>query len=336
MAPVGGAVAVVEEPAAPRVKAPEHTDITQAPRSTASRSTLDDGGDGRARPRSEAGTATRSASAAASRPCGRRHGRAVAGVERARGLGAHAVVEGGHALVGAVDAEHLGEHPVLEEGDRLLEEDGDGTQCHADQYGRKLTYNDISATRGSVLVERQTRAMDTNSTLETIVTIAAIGGARGPRRLPHGAHPPARAARARRPHHVDVDPPRRRHPPDRRTRSTRSTAQPTAEALRPDPWSDGAAPAAQPRRPRSHPSDETDQGGHGVRPVAPREHRQRRGPQVDRVLGPRGEPDSLPRGRQRPQPAPARAPSRPWAPAARTAARCTRRTAGAACRRRPA
>ena len=54
-------------PAAPRVKAPEHTDMTQAPRSTASRSTCTTAGDG-VRADDDAGTATRSASAAASRP----------------------------------------------------------------------------------------------------------------------------------------------------------------------------------------------------------------------------------------------------------------------------
>ena len=54
-------------PAAPRVKAPEHTDITHAPRSTAVRSSSTTAGDGL--PASdEAGTAMRSASAAASRP----------------------------------------------------------------------------------------------------------------------------------------------------------------------------------------------------------------------------------------------------------------------------
>ena len=56
-------------PAAPRVKAPEHTDMTQAPRSTASRSTCTTAGDG-VRAAEEAGTAIRSASAAASRPNG--------------------------------------------------------------------------------------------------------------------------------------------------------------------------------------------------------------------------------------------------------------------------
>ena len=122
-------------PAAPSVKAPEHTDMTQAPRSTASRSTFTTAGDG-VRAAEEAGTAIEVGVGRGleAERCG--DGGAVAGVERRRGLGADPVVEGGHALLGAVDAEHLGEHPELEQGHGLLEEHGDGLQCHADQYGR--------------------------------------------------------------------------------------------------------------------------------------------------------------------------------------------------------